>query len=426
MSMPTLSLEVGFAVGASTSTYLTLNDTARGKLGIGTLAPDVVWTDVTAYLRNFHTARGVSRVDGPVLHYDAGTARFELDDTDGRFDPANLAGPYVSGGVTQVKPTVAVRLRATWAGVTYDVWRGFAESWVDTYPAPTQTVCILSCVDAAKQLADVNRAAVGSVGSGEDTGTRIGRILDSAGWSSVDRVLATGDSTLQATTLTGSAWQEAVLANDSEIGELYVDGSGRVVFRNRNAVLTDSRSNTSQATFGDAGGSELPYVSTDLDYSDQQLINDARITRAGGAEQNATSATSQTSYLRHTFQRSDIILQTDPDALNYAGWIVSQCAEPELRFANLVVNGRDSDSTFESAKFVQILTREIGDRITVIRRPPRGGTAITRDVLVRGVTHDGTPATWQTVWQLQSATRLQFFVLDHATLGQLGLNSLGF
>lgn len=427
MSFPTVTVEAGFALGASTSTYLTLDDPARGKLDVATLAPDVVWTDISAYLRSFWCRRGASRVDGPVLHWEAGAASIELDDSDRRFDPNNLAGPYVSGGATQVKPLVAIRIRATFGGVTYDVWRGFAESWQSKYMGPNLTVCTLTAADATKPLAAAIRSAVAPAGASEDTGARVNRVLDSASWPSVDRVVATGDSTLQATTLDGAAWTELQLATDSEIGELYNDAAGRVVFRNRQAVVEDTRSNTSQVTFGDGGGSELPYRDVTLDYSDQQLINTARITRAGGTEQVVQDATSQSEFLVHTFERSDVLLETDGAAADYAGWVVSQAKDPELRFTELIVDGRDPDPATEALKFAQILSREIGDRITGRRRPPGGGALIERDVLIRGVRHECPgDLTWTTTWALQSGTRLQFLVLDHPTLGALDTNALGF
>lgn len=428
MPMPTLLVEAGFAVGASTSTYFTLDDPVRGKLDTGTLAPDVVWTDISAYAMALPVARrGVSRVDGPVLRYEAGRAQLVLNDSDRRFDPSNLSGPYVSGGVTQVKPLVAVRIRVTYGSTTYDVWRGFAESWVANYHGPNLTTCTLSCVDAVKLLSADDRAASASTGAGDDTGARIDRILNSVSWPATDRIIATGNSTLQATTLAGKAWPEMQAAAESEIGELYIDAAGRVVFRNRLAVLVDARSNTSQATFGDGGGAELPYEDVTGDYSDDQLYNKARITRAGGAEQTASDATSIAQYLTHTYPNTDLLLETDGAALDYAGWVVSQAKDPEQRFDSLQIFALDSDPVTEALKMAQVFGREIGDRITVIRRPPGGGTATTREVIIRGIEHRATPSDgWRTTFALQSATRLQFLVLDHSTLGRLDSNALGF
>ena len=73
----------------------------------------------------------------------------------------------------------------------------------------------------------------------------------------------------------------------------------------------------------------------------------------------------------------------------------------------------------------QVLRREFGDRITVIRNPPGGGT-ITRDCFIRGVSHQGSADDWRTQWVLQSATRYQFFILDHPSMGVLDVNALAY
>src|SRR5581483_3813687 len=64
-----------------------------------------------------------------------GTISLWLDNTDGRFDPTNPASPYVTGAgnpggaLGLIVPNRRVRIRATWLGVTYDVFRGYVDSW---------------------------------------------------------------------------------------------------------------------------------------------------------------------------------------------------------------------------------------------------------------------------------------------------------
>lgn len=420
MTIASVIVEVAFSA-ASTGTWLHLDDTERGLLDTGTLADDEVWIDVTSYVRSWSTQRGVSRTEGPVLRYEAGRATIVLRNEDRRFDPANLDGPYVSAGVTQVTPMRAVRVRATHGGTTYDIWRGYADSWTITYPNPSYSECVLQATDGLKVLQAYDRAATGAVGAGEDTGARVARILTSASWPASDRVLDTGDSTLQATTLEGSALTEIQLAVDSELGEFYMDKVGRATFRRRQAILEDTRSATSQAVFDD-DGTDHRYAEVELEYDDDQLINAARITRVGGAEQSASDSASITSYLTHVVQRSDLIMETDAAAADWADWVVYQGKDPELRFSAININPRRDDDDL----FPVVLAREIGDRITVNRRPPGGGDAITRDVFIRGIEHRGEPHRWHTRFALQSATRYQFLTLDSSSLGTLDSNALGF
>src|SRR5690606_2956433 len=97
--------------------------------------------------------------------------------------------------------------------------------------------------------------------------------------------------------------------------------------------------------------------------------------------------------------------------------------EPEVRFDSIEIHAHaDPDNLFP-----QVLGREIGDRIRIIRQPSGGGPAIERDVFIRGVSHTTGPGTWITTWTLQSATKAgSFFTLDNAVLGLLDSNALGY
>lgn len=426
MALPTLIFEVGFTAGPSTGLYLHLNDTARGLLDTNTLAPDNVLQDVASFVHEFTTARSSNRVAGPVLRYEAGSLSAELNNTDRRFDPTNLAGPYVSAGVTQVTPMRLVQVRATWAGTTYNVWRGNADSWLPGYLKGDAYASVsLDATDGFKILGNYNRPPVSAVGTSELTGARVSRILDSAAWPVKDRMVGLGQTTFQATTLEGDSLAELQLVTDTEIGEFYIDNAGRATFRDRYAVLTETRSNTSQATFGDdLSGGELPYYGIDPSYDDEQMVNLTRITRVGGAEQVAQDATSIQNFLTHAYERSDLLMQSDTVAASHGSFIVYLSKDPEYRFEALTINPLTDPANL----FPQVLGREIGDRITVRRRPPGGGVLIEREVLIRGIAHEVSfrDATWMTTWQLQSTTKFSFLTLNHATLGQLNNNALGY
>lgn len=604
MTEPTLTVEAAFAGGASTGNYLHLDDEVRGLLDTAELGPDGgVWEDISAYVRKVQIRRGANRIESPVPRYEAGTCTVELNNLDRRFDPTYLSGPYVSAGVTQVTPMRAIRVSAEWNGVVYPLFRGFADEWKIDYNGPNWSVCTLQCTDATKVLSNNDRTAVAGAGAGEDTGARVGRILDSASWSDTDRIIATGDTTVQATTLDGSAWTELLLVQDTEYGELYIDESGRVFFRNRQAAMEDLRSISAVAKFGDdavgdvettvnlifnpssetditywaAGGSvpptltqssaqakygtksvlctwgtggllpladydtgigaleigktytisvwvyvpsgspdvflflqagfefldgvgdstsvkdtwvrltkthayttaaawnvqiwpttsptsgqqvyidglqleegttattycdgtqtscewdgtahdstsrrlpELAYANVELDYDDSTIANQVKITRVGGSEQTEEDTASQSLNLIHTHRRTDLLMETDGAANDYAGFLLYQAKDPELRFSSLTLRPqRDATNLFPQA-----LGRRFGDRIRIVRRPPGGGS-ISREVFIRGVEHEISPLNWTTRWVLQSATKWSFLILDHATLGALDSNALSY
>ena len=414
VTMPTLIVEIGFTAGPGTEDHLHLGDESRGVIGTNTLAPDEVLTDISQWVRGISTKRGSTRVQGPIVRYEAGTSATLLRNDDRRFDPTNLNGPYVSAGLTQVEPMRVVRHRATWDGETYSLWRGFADDWQIGYnKALTYSEVTLTATDGFKVLAAVDREASSPVGLGENVTARVGRILDSADWPASDRMIADSNSTVHETTLEGNALDELLLVSDTEIGAVFVDGAGRIVFKNRRANMEDATAGTSQATFGDNGGSELPIDGLSIEYDDTTIFNDIRVTAVGGTAQTATDSTSQARYLRHTYERSDVLLLSDGAASNYAQFVLAIAKDPELRFTQLQINPlRDPD-----ALFPHVLAREIGDRITIKLRPPGGGDVISRDVFIRGVSHDVTAETWLTTWGLQSASPWKFLTLDHSTLG---------
>jgi len=423
VTFPEIAAYINFDAAPDVAARFHLDDAILGVLDTATLAEADIWSDVTPYLQDqISIGRGSRRVDEPVLRYEAGTASIVLRNDDRRFDPMNLSGPYVSGGVTQVEPMRKLWLRANWGGTAYDLFQGYIDAWDVSWVEPSWSEVTVTATDAFKVLGNYDRIAVGAVGTGEDSGARVNRILDSVLWPAADRLVSTGDSTLQATTLEGNALTELFLVADSELGELYVDQAGQVTFRNRHAMLQDARSNTSQATFGDGGGSELLYNDLGISYDDTTIRNLVQVARAGGTQQTAQDATSRTEYLTHTHNRTDLLLQTDTEAADYAGWILGQSSTPELRFDTVTILPRRD----ETALFPQVLGRQFGDRITIVRRPPGGGSTITKDVIIRGVVHEIAPLQWRTTWTLQAATKYAYLVLDDPILGVLDTNRLAF
>ncbi|HEX4816708.1 MAG TPA: hypothetical protein VFV66_28535 [Nonomuraea sp.] len=405
--------------------YWYLDNLAVGDSKLGPFV--AAWEDLTPYAKHgITTRRGSSRVQSPVIRYEAGTATCTLNNTDRRFDPTNTSGPYVSAGTSRVTPMRPIRIRCVWNGVTYHLFRGFVDEWDVDWVGDVYSEVTVRATDGFKYLQNKRRKptrmlingewTVLTYGEGEDSGARISRVLDSAQWPAPDRVIAVGNSPMQATPLEGDALSELQNVADSEFGELYIDGQGRVVFRNRRAIHTESRSVNVQATFGSPPTSRTP-AEAKLATDDATLYNQVIATRAGGIEQEAHDLASQTEYLTRTFQASGLLLTSDGETLNWGQWILFLASDPETRFDELRVHCHaDPD-----ALFPLVLPREIGDRIQIVRRPPGGGSDIVRDAFIRGISHEVAGQRWITTFQLQSARQFGgFFTLDDPTLGVLG------
>lgn len=312
------------------------------------------------------------------------------------------------------------------SSVVFNLFRGFTDDFNVEWEADVNSVVRVPCTDGFKLLTGNSRAPVAPVGASEATSARIGRILDSAAWPAPDRLISAGGVSVQATTLDGDALQELNLVNDTEIGDLYIDEQGRVVFRTRGAVFTDTRSINVQARFGDGEDvkGELQYHDVSINNDANQIANNVLITRVGGALQQATNTNSISAYtasIPQSFDRSDLIMVSDADALSYAQWILYTSSAPELRFDSFVIRPqKDEDNLFP-----QVLGRQFGDRIEIHRRPVGGGSEVVRQVFIRGVEHSIKGWEWETRFNLQSASKVgNFLTLNHSTLGIIGQNAL--
>jgi hypothetical protein len=423
-AIPDVKWEIGLTGPTTDPLVWHIGDATRGLIGTAKIGSADIWSDVTEWVRSWSIRRGASRDDGPgPIRYEAGTCTLELNNGDRRFDPTNLSGPYVSGGVTQLQPMVRVRGTAYYAGVPYRLYTGLADFFKPQYPGPTWSTVTLAASDAFKVFASINRTAVAPTGVGEDSGARIGRVLNNLGWPVEDRIIDVGDSTVQETTLEGNGLAELQLTSDTEYGEFYMDPDGNTVFRRRHAIIAEARSTTPQATFGDGGGAEIPYRDTAVDTDDTTMANYVSITNVGGVEQVANDAASETRYLRKTYQRGDLIGQSDADAMQYAQMILYQHKDPEVRFSSIELGiPRPANAALA---WPAMFGLQLGDRVTVVRRPPGGGTNI-QDCYVRGIEHTEGDGNWTTGFALESASRSQFWTIGHATLGRIGMNAIAF
>lgn len=384
-----------------------------------------IWTDVNSWLLNSaNIRRGSTRVESPIVRYEAGHATIKLNNKDRRFDPTNLYGPYVQSGVSRVTPMRPCRITAEWNSTTYPLFRGFVDEWDIGWVSNVYSDVTVPITDGFKVLANKRRAPViPSVGAEEDTGARITRILDSTGWPVGDRSIAVGNSLLRETDLSGNALAELQTAAESEVGELYIDASGKVVFRNRHAVLLDTRSTQVQFDLGTFGDMPAPFL-TRLSTDDATLWNEVKAQSVGGIVQIREDSDSVALNQYKTLEKTQLMLTDTISTSNYAEWILYISKDPEVRFDSVEIHPMGDPITL----FPQVLTREIGDRIRITVNPSGGGLPIVREVFIRGIAHNIEQSKWVTTWHLQSATRYapNFFLLDSPTNGVLDQNILSY
>ncbi len=301
---PTIKLEVGLTGPTVGSDIFHVGDPDRGKIGTGKIGSADIWSDITPWLRSWSFRRGASRDGGPILRYEAGTLTAVLNNGDRAMDPTNTTGPFSSGGVSLLTPMVRVRLTAVWDGYSYRLWYGYADAFTPDYDSPTWSTVTLTATDGFKIFAAIDRIASVSQGANEDSGLRVKRILDAIAWPADQRVIAAGDSLVQATTLEGNVLSELQLVQDTEAGEFWMDVNGKAKFRNRHRLFEDERSTTPQATFGDK-----PATSATYSYDFESGIGDWAAT-GGTASSSTAQAYDGTSSLLTTVTGSPTLVYT--------------------------------------------------------------------------------------------------------------------
>jgi hypothetical protein len=394
----TLTLEA--ALSAATGSYGTWDISTWDS---ATWGPDITWTDVSSRLRSISVERSFSR---DMQVWQAGRASFELLNQDGFLGPANMSSPYVVAGVTGVRPRRPIRLRITYAGVTYPVFYGTVLDWIESWdPSDSVATVTVPCVDEWERISRFSTPATTPAGAGEGTGARVHRILNNTGYTGL-RAVDTGLNTVQATDLSKNAGDELTTVVGSEGGALFVDADGTLVFEDQYALMENSRSNTVQGTFVDANvGGGLPYNDVTMSWNAELIRNLISFQRTGGTVQLATDLTSRSLAGDSPETRTDLINDSDLQVLNLATFYLARYKDPEYRPKQLVLKPRAN----MAALAPQALGRRVRDLVEVLRKPRAGNYLITRDCHVAGITHVITGDDWTTTWDLWSATVYQTY-----------------
>jgi len=340
------------------------------------------WVDVSQYVRAVDTSRGRNM---ELDRVEAGTATVLLDNRDRRFDPTNVAGPYYG----YLLPMRRIRFAATWLGVRYPILAGFVERWPLRYEDSDAWVAV-PCVDGFKVL---NMGRLSTNYPEQKSGERVAAVLQDAQWTmgynwivespingilgettyvgpNMEWLIQTGLTTVQAVTLDkATPLSHMQDVTETENGTLFVDRGGNLVFWDRHQPLTAPQSE-SQALFGDADG-ELSYTDIELSYDDGLIYNEVSLTREGGTAQVVEDVDSRLKYFRRTYDKSGLLMTADEIARSAALYKLAQYREPGVRASRLIFEGPLPDDVWTA-----LLAREIGDRVTVRRRPPGGGAMI--------------------------------------------------
>jgi hypothetical protein len=392
----------GFRMGANPADRLD----AGNVLGhVPTSGP--LWVDITCDVLDVHVSGGVATSEGIFSKPDAATVQVTIADPDHIYDPLTPAGPFTVGGRSRLTPGVPVRVFAevvqpSDASVTqHDLFTGTADSWQqDWTPNPAERQTTLIATDVTKQFARWDRPEQPAAGAGDTVQQRVQRIVDFFGWTgTVIHPSGGGTRTLLATTLAQSAWELLQRTLDDELGFIYFTAKGELRWLKRDAW---SVIGAPYITLGcDVGFDVL--VDTTPTALDTQMRNAVYATRVGGTSQQAISQASIDKYGKYDYNRTDLGLQDDTQAGQWATAVVQLYAFPQVSLANVIMHPRLDPAPWACWRDV-LAAKMITDIARVVWFPPDHPTHIvdTTNRIV-GFTHEITRASWEVTWQLVAA-----------------------
>jgi hypothetical protein len=423
MTLPTIHVEIDFANGPSFAYPFVLDSFAYGILGTNILADqpsDII--DVTSQVRRVSTRRGRNRI---LANFEAGTATVVLNDPNSDFNPQNTSSPYYG----KLLPLRKIRIYATTivsgSPIDVNIFSGYITSYDTSFYQGTNedATITLQCADGFRLLSNVSTEIPPIPGTtvGQTTGSRVGSILEFAEFPESMWDLETGDTAVQADPGGNRSVLQAIqTVEQSEFGAFFMARDGRARFLDRTTVskLSDTLPRVYSDNFPLAPNT-YPYSSVDFAFDDQLVLNDVSITRLGGTPQIVTDPTSIATYFYKSGQRTNLLMQTDAEALDQAQMLVASRKNATLRIDSMLLN---LNSDIDETNTLINLSLDIYTLINITKEMP-GGSTVTQELFVQGVNHDISPGQWNiTVYTAEPI--IQAFILDSSTQGLLDTNSL--
>jgi hypothetical protein len=398
--------------GATFGYPFVIGDSKNGILGVsqlgGNVPPEPIF-DLTpmVYSIKITNGRNIQRDT-----YEAGTATIRVMDPESWFNPQNENSPFFG----YLTPLRKIRVSATTDTTQSFLFSGYVTEYRYTYPTNQETGYVdIYVADAFRlfQLAQVT--TVTGEAANQATGTRLGKILDTMGFPASMRIIDTGDSLCQSdpgTTRTGLNALKNV--EFSEQGAFYMDGAGNAVFKSRHNVQSSIAGTPIQ--FNQESG--IPYQQPlAFAFDDKLIMNQATMTRVGGTPQFSENATSVARYFPHIFNESNLVIDTDANALNIAATFVATRAETTLRIDQMQVNLLDPGvptDTMISMKFFDVVH---------IRNVQPDGSEINKTLQVQGLNWDITPNSMKvTVTTLEPI--VDNFIIGSTERGIIGVSAM--
>jgi hypothetical protein len=390
MALPaTLSVKINLSGGASFGNPFILGTSQLGFAELASAIPVIV--DVSAQTTNISTRRGRNLLQDK---YESGQATIRVVDPDGDFNPQNTSSPYF--GLLQ--PLRKIQASAIYGGVTYGLFGGYITEYRYTYPTGQETGYVtFICYDAFRLMYNSGITTVTGGTAGQTTAQRVQSILTMIAWPAAFTSIGTGATTCVADPGTTRTVLDAIHTVEfTEQGAFYIDANGVATFKGRQFVYD---AQAASPTIFNQTGTGINYAGITFALDDKTIVNKATVTRTGGTAQTYSDAASIAQYFTRSITATDMLMQTDANALALATAYVDTRKETSIRIETITL---DLVTPSYTAGVTAALSLDFFDTVDITNEQP-GGSTIQKKLQVQGIAHNITPNTWTTTIATQEA-----------------------
>jgi hypothetical protein len=372
MAIPTTKVFIAFDLSASGAQFFTLDDPVKGVLNnITYTLPGETFVEVP-YVKSVSVNRGKSRqLEG----YQAGQATVVFDNRFRSYDPfyAGSLYPY------QIYPKKKIKIISG----NDILFIGIIDDWNYSYDVSGQSEASVVCSDGFSYFA--NLYLEGYTNAVQLSSERLNIVLSKSEvqYPTADRLIDTGDQTLQADTVQQGTNVLAYmqLISQSENANLFMSNENNLVFDNANLFLYP---NQLVKFTDDSSADSIPYQEIEVIYGTENLYNRVSISNLNGEVQIAEDYVSQVFFGISTFSQDNLLLADDLDANRLANKILQYNKDPELRVNSIRVLLNDLTETQQDA----LTALELTDTVRIIFTPNKIGSSIDRFLEVIGIEHE--------------------------------------
>jgi hypothetical protein len=408
MALPAqLYISLNFNSGATFGNPFTIGDPENGVLGVSELsdstAPSLI-IDLTDVTRGIKISRGRNIIRDT---YETGNATVRIYDPTGRFNPQNTTSDLYG----YLTPLRKLRISATHNSNNYYLFSGYTTDYVYSYDQAEQMAYVdINASDAFRLFNLAALTTVGSATDGQDTGTRIGKILDQVDFPNGMRTISTGNTLCQADPSTSRTALAAIKNVEfSEQGALYMSPAGNLIFKNRFETMQSA--GDTPIAFNQTTG--IPYKKLVFAFDDKLIVNQANVTIINGAVQTYNDIDSIATYFPHSITSTDLVAQTNAVAANIAALYVATRSTTTIRIDQMTIDLQDSDVPTGT-----ILGMDYFTNVLINNLQPDGST-IEKNLQIQGVNWDISPSRF-----IANFTTLEpisdSFLIGNSTYGVLG------